>query len=102
MKRGEWTTYGDVSVAVRGDMAGARAVGRAAATLPQFPNPHRILRAGGEVPPSWKSSPGSRPDPEQCVERLKAEGVTFDEKGRASRKFYVSWDVLVERSEREG
>jgi len=28
--------------------------------------------------------------------------VTFDEKGHAGRGHYVSWDVLVERSAREG
>ena len=39
---GEWATYGDLSIAVRGDDQGARAVGRAAATLPDFPKspPH--------------------------------------------------------------
>lgn len=97
---GEWTTYGDVSIAVRGDTRAARAVGRAAATLPEFPNPHRVLKEGGVIPPGWHSTDSSTPDPEECRRRLVAEGIEFDpETGRASRTFYVPWDVLVERAE---
>lgn len=102
VRAGEWTTYGDISVAVRGDTSAARAVGRAAATLPHFPTPHRVLWNGGRVPPTWKSHASATPDPEECARRLKAEKVTFDDKGHAGRAHYVSWDVLVERSEREG
>src|SRR4051812_42500962 len=43
VRAGEWTTYGDISIAVRGDTKAARAVGRAAATLAHFPNAHRVL-----------------------------------------------------------
>jgi alkylated DNA nucleotide flippase Atl1 len=99
---GEWTTYGDVSVAVRGDTSGARAVGRAAATQAHFPNPHRVLRSGGRVPSAWKSHESAQPDPQECVRRLAREGVHFDERGGASRANYVSWDILAERSERDG
>lgn len=102
VRAGEWTTYGDISIAVRGDTAGARAVGRAAATLPHFPAPHRVLWSGGRVPSAWKSHESAAPDPDECVRRLSAEGVPFDERGHASRKHYVSWDTLVERSELEG
>lgn len=99
---GEWTTYGDISIAVRGDMSAARAVGRAAAKLAYFPAPHRVLKSGGIVPPTWKSDDSSSPDPEECVRRLKAEGVAFCDNGHADRTYYISWDVLVERSEQEG
>ena len=102
VRAGEWTTYGDISIAVRGNTSAARAVGRAAATLPHFPTPHRVLWSGGRVPPTWKSHASAAPDSEECVRRLTAEKVTFDEKGHASRAHYVSWDVLVERSESEG
>jgi alkylated DNA nucleotide flippase Atl1 len=102
VRPGEWTTYGDISIAVRGDMSSARAVGRAAATLPHFPAPHRVLWSGGRVPPAWKSHESASPDPEECVRRLRAEGVAFDKQGHAVRAYYVSWDVLVERSESEG
>lgn len=97
---GEWTTYGDISIAVRGDTQGARAVGRAAATLDHFPNPHRVLQSGGKIPEGWRTTDSEVPNPEVCRQRLKAEGTSFDEHGRASRDHYVAWDVLVERSER--
>jgi alkylated DNA nucleotide flippase Atl1 len=102
LRPGEWTTYGDISIAVRGDTSAARAVGRAAATLPHFPTPHRVLWSGGRVPPTWKSSASATPDPEECLRRLREENVAFDDKGHASRKNYVSWDVLVQRSDNEG
>ena len=95
---GEWTTYGDISIAVRDDTQGARAVGRAAATLEHFPNPHRILLSGGQISEDWKTSDSEVPNPEVCRERLEAEGVTFDD-GRAKREHYVAWDVIVERAE---
>lgn len=102
IRSGEWTTYGDISIAVRGDMSSARAVGRAAATQRHFPAPHRVLSSRGRVPAAWKSHESTTPDPEECARRLESEGVAFDEKGRASRSHYVSWDTLLERSEREG
>ena len=43
------SSQGDISIAVRGDMHAARAVGRAAAKLPEFPNPHRVLQSGGII-----------------------------------------------------
>jgi alkylated DNA nucleotide flippase Atl1 len=101
VKLGEWTTYGDISVAVRGDTMGARAVGRAAAMLERFPNPHRVLQSGGRIPDGWKSSQSEEPNPEECRRRLADEGVQFDEHGRASRQNYVAWDVLVERADEQ-
>ncbi len=101
VRSGEWTTYGDISVAVRGDTMGARAVGRAAAMLEHFPNPHRVLQSGGRIPDGWKSSSSDEPNPDECRRRLKAEDVEFDEHGRASRQHYVAWDVLVERADEQ-
>jgi alkylated DNA nucleotide flippase Atl1 len=101
IQAGEWTTYGDVSIAVRGDTQGARAVGRAAATLEHFPNPHRILQSGGRIPEGWRTTASEVPNPEVCRERLENDGITFDENGRASRDNYVGWDLLVERMGRE-
>src|SRR5262249_17085924 len=51
---GEWTTYGDISLAVWGTTNQARAVGRAASTSRHFPNPHRVLWNGGRIPPTWR------------------------------------------------
>lgn len=91
IRKGEWTTYGDISIAVRGDDKGARAVGRAAAMLPSFPAPHRVLKAGGVVPPDWHSSGGGGPD--ECVRRLAADGVLLVD-GRADPARRVNWEEL--------
>jgi alkylated DNA nucleotide flippase Atl1 len=101
VRSGEWTTYGDVSIAVRGDTMGARAVGRAAATLEAFPNPHRILRVGGVIPDEWRTTDSRVPNPEVCRRRLEAEGVRFDEFGRAMHENYVPWHALLARSEHD-
>jgi hypothetical protein len=59
--RGEWTTYGDISIAHRGDARAARAVGRAAATLRSFPHPHRVLGSIGFIPDGWRDDVGIGP-----------------------------------------
>lgn len=94
---GEWTTYGDISIAVRGDKKAARAVGRAAAKLGNFPNPHRVLREGGLIPEGWRTQDGQGPD--ECRRRLEGEGVSFTKEGRAAQAQRVAWDTLVERAE---
>jgi alkylated DNA nucleotide flippase Atl1 len=96
VRRGEWTTYGDISIAVRGETSGARAVGRAAATLPHFPSPHRVLQQGGSIPEGWRDSQGRGPD--ECRRRLEQEGVLFRD-GLAETTKRVMWDELVHRSE---
>jgi len=95
VRKGEWTTYGDISIAHRGDTLAARAVGRAAATLAMFPNPHRVLKEGGLVPEGWHDHEGRGPD--ECRRRLEAEGVSFTDDGRADPAHRVTWDVLVDR-----
>lgn len=92
--KGEWTTYGDISIALRGDTKAARAIGQMAAKLPTFPNPHRVLKEGGEISPFWVDEQGR--GPEHCQKMLEAEGVTFSN-GRAEMASRVSWDVLTER-----
>jgi alkylated DNA nucleotide flippase Atl1 len=96
VQEGEWTTYGDISIAQRGDTRAARAVGRAAATLANFPNPHRILLDGGRIPPTWHDDQGG--GPEECRRRLEKEGVRFTDEGRADAARRISWDVLAERA----
>jgi alkylated DNA nucleotide flippase Atl1 len=102
VRAGEWTTYGDISIAVRGDTKAARAVGRAAATIAHFPNPHRVLWSGGRIPPNWRSAQSADPNPDECRRRLEAEGIRFNPANdTASRDQYVSWDVLKERDEQQ-
>jgi alkylated DNA nucleotide flippase Atl1 len=93
--KGEWTTYGDISIVVRGDTKAARGVGRAAAMLADFPNPYRILKEGGWIHDKWVG-PGGR-GPEYCRKLLEKEGVDFMEDGRANPARYVSWFILKER-----
>jgi alkylated DNA nucleotide flippase Atl1 len=70
---GEWTTYGDIAAAV-GSPRLARAVGRAAARDPAFAHAHRVIGAGGVIPPGWGGPDGG---PEACRRLLELEGVGF-------------------------
>ena len=96
---GEWTTYGDISIAVLGNHKAARAVGRAAATNPDFPNAHRVLLEGGLISPNWDDPLGR--GPAECRRRLEAERITFDENGRADPSRRVTWDELMLRDGHE-
>jgi len=95
VREGEWTTYGDVSRVYRGDGLAARAVGRAAATMPGFRNAHRLLYGGGRIPPDWRASDGK--GSEECRQRLVREGVAFTRNGNAHQAHYVSAEELVAR-----
>jgi alkylated DNA nucleotide flippase Atl1 len=98
VRRGEWTTYGDISIAVRGDTKAARSVGRAAAALPTFPHPERVLMEGGVINPNWHDSEGRGSD--YCRQLLEEQGVTFaDNLADPSRR--VTWDELHRRDETE-
>lgn len=92
---GEWTTYGDISIAVMGHHNGSRGVGRSAAKLPDFPNPHRVLMNGGVINTSWRSEDGL--GPEECQRRLEQEGIAFDDEGRADRARHIDWHELMRR-----
>ncbi|MFC8297549.1 hypothetical protein ACWEOR_04085 [Micromonospora chalcea] len=98
VRKGEWTTYGDISIAVRGDTKAARGVGRAAAALAAFPNPERILMDGGVVNPKWHDRHGHGPD--HCRQLLRDQGVRFVD-GRADPSQRVAWDELRRRDEDE-
>lgn len=98
LKAGEWTTYGDISIAVRGDTKAARGVGRAAAAIPDFPHPERVLMDGGVINPNWKDSQGRGPD--YCRTLLEQQGVIFDG-DRAVAHQRVTWDELRRRDEEQ-
>lgn len=91
VRRGEWTTYGDISTAARGDSRWARAVGNEAANSSNFPTPHRVLGHGGIV---TRGSEGAEVDLARA--RLEAEGVRFIS-GRADPARRVHWDELARR-----
>lgn len=96
VRPGEWTTYGDISAAVRGDKRAARAVGRAASTEDGFPNAHRVLRAPGRISRGVGACSEGR-GVQGVRERLFAEGVVFDETGKADAARHVHWDELRRR-----
>lgn len=93
IESGEWTTYGDVAVAVTGHRNAARAVGRMAARHPAFANPHRVIKEGGVIPPGWQGYGGG---PEECRRRLEAEAVRFvGEVADPSQR--LTWEVIDQR-----
>ncbi len=95
VRAGEWTSYGDISIAVHGHVAAARAVGRAAATVLGFPNAERVIGKGGRIPAGWGVATGG--GPEECRRRLEAQGVRFEE-GLADPSQHVGWEILVDRA----
>ena len=92
--RGEWTTYGDIAIAVADNVRLARAVGRVAAKNPAFASPHRVLKQGGLIPPDWRDDDDR--GPEECERRLRAEGIEFNA-AAASPKFRVGWEEIKGR-----
>lgn len=95
VREGEVTTYGDVSTVAFGHSGGARAVGRAAATIADFPNPHRLLVHGLGISPNWTSHDGLGPD--ECERRLRREGVEFGDGGTVLPAYHVPAEELARR-----
>lgn len=91
VRYGEWTAYGDISTAARGDPRWARAVGYEAANSADFPTAHRVLGHGGVVTRGSEGVEVSR-----ARARLEAEGVRFTS-GRADPARCVRWDELARR-----
>lgn len=92
---GEWTTYGDIAIAVSDNVRLARTVGRVAAKNPAFGNPHRVLKSGGVIPPDWRDDDGRGPD--ECARRLRAEMVAFTDDGRAGPAARIGWEEIKGR-----
>ena len=99
LRSGEWTTYGDVSIAVRGDTRAARGVGRASATVRDFPNASQILMEGGVINPNWHDDNGRGAD--HCRRKLEEQGISFADNGHADPARRVAWDELRRRDEAE-
>jgi alkylated DNA nucleotide flippase Atl1 len=96
IRSGEWTTYGDFSIAVYDNSRMASTIARIAGGHPAFSMPHRILQAGGTVSPEWHDEERRR-DPEECKRRLEREGVWLHDENRANPAKFIGWEELRRR-----
>jgi hypothetical protein len=100
VRKGEFTSYSDISQVVYGHGRGGLAIGRVAMTDTAFPNPHRVLAKGGLIPARWAfpDGTGSRRDAERL---LKMDGVQIihDNAGRsyADPRHYIDYEELRAR-----
>ncbi|WP_018681285.1 GmrSD restriction endonuclease domain-containing protein [Actinokineospora enzanensis] len=87
---GAWTTYGDLAAVI-----GSHPIAVGARLASEWaPNAHRVLQVGGTVSPNFAwVDPGRTDDPAGL---LSAEGVVFDERGRAARDQRFTLDDLAE------
>jgi alkylated DNA nucleotide flippase Atl1 len=85
---GRWAAYGDVAAAA-GAPKGAQAMGTWLATnaVDVPPLLYRVIRADGRVSPGYVSVdwPGLPDGPAGVEEKLRSEGVRFDDRGRADQ-----------------
>jgi alkylated DNA nucleotide flippase Atl1 len=85
---GRWAAYGDVAAAA-GASKGAQAMGTWLATneVDVPPLLYRVIRADGRVSPAYVSVdwPGLPDGPAGVEEKLRSEGVRFDDRGRADQ-----------------
>lgn len=87
---GAWTTYGDIAALIGSHPV---PVGTRLASSP-VPNAHRVLQVDGAVSPGFRwLDPARTDDPHDL---LRAEGVEFDQYGRANAAQRVSIEELAQ------
>jgi alkylated DNA nucleotide flippase Atl1 len=87
---GSWTTYGDLAALIG---TAPLPVGTRLANHPA-PNAHRVLQADGIVAPNFRWLDAQRNDDPRDI--LRAEGVKFDEQGRADRAQRIGTEELAQ------
>jgi alkylated DNA nucleotide flippase Atl1 len=87
---GAWTTYGDIAALIGSHPI---AVGTRLATQPA-PNAHRVLQANGRVADNFRWLEPGRPDDPRSI--LEAEGVIFDDHGRADPQQRLNVEDLAQ------
>jgi hypothetical protein len=93
----EGTTYGDISIAVRGDTKAARV---SAERQPAFGHSRIPSECSwrGVINPNWHDDEGRGPN--YCRKLLEEQGVTFaDDRADPSKR--VTWEWLCRRDETE-
>jgi alkylated DNA nucleotide flippase Atl1 len=87
---GSWTTYGDLAALIG---TAPQPLGVRLATYPA-PNAHRVLQVEGVISPGFRwLEPGRTDDPAAI---LRAEGVEFDDRGRASQAQRIGVEELAQ------
>lgn len=87
---GSWTTYGDLAALIGSHPV---PVGARLATHPA-PNAHRVLQVEGTVSPNFRWSDPNRTDDPRDI--LRAEGVEFDQYGRADQAQRIGTEELAQ------
>ncbi|WP_341715805.1 DUF262 domain-containing protein [Micromonospora sp. FIMYZ51] len=86
---GSWTTYGDLAALIG---TAPQPVGNRLRSVP-VPNAHRVLQAEGTMAAGFRWPDGRTDDP---IEALRAEGVLFDQHGRADHTQRIDLDELAQ------
>ncbi|MTK03818.1 DUF262 domain-containing protein [Micromonospora sp. CP22] len=86
---GSWTTYGDLAALVG---TAPQPVGNRLRSVPA-PNAHRVLQVEGTMAAGFRWPDGRTDDP---VAVLQAEGVMFDQHGRADQTQRIDLDELAQ------
>lgn len=87
---GSWTAYGDLAALIG---TAPQSVGTRLANAP-LPNAHRVLQTEGTISPGFRLPGSDRADDPAAL--LRAEGVEFDEHGRASQSQRIGVEELAQ------